>query len=61
MPQIERSFEVLKNQVRTPSIHIHFDLTKTCIIERNISDFALGAILLQKDDDEMLLPIVFYA
>jgi hypothetical protein len=56
---MEQSFEELKNQVTTAPILTHFDPVKTYIVETDASDFALGAILSQKDDEGRLHPIAF--
>jgi hypothetical protein len=61
MPDIERSFEELKNRFTTAPILTHFDLSKKCIIGTDPSDFALGAILFLKDHQGMLHPIAFHS
>jgi hypothetical protein len=61
MPEMKKSFEELKNQLTTALILTHFDQTKTCIVETDASDFALGAILSQKDDEGRLHPIAFHS
>jgi hypothetical protein len=48
---MEESFEALKKRVTTAPILTHFDLTKECIVETDVSDFTLGAILSKKDED----------
>jgi hypothetical protein len=60
-PEMEKSFEELKNRFTTAPILTHFDPTKTCIVETDASDFALGAILSQKDDEGRLDPIAFHS
>jgi hypothetical protein len=42
-------------------ILIHLDLAKPFIVETNVSDFALGAILSQFGIDGLLHPVVFYS
>jgi hypothetical protein len=59
--EMEESFEVLKERFTTAPILTHFDPTKTCIVETDASDFALGAILSQKDEDGRLHPIAFHS
>jgi hypothetical protein len=61
MPEMEKVFEELKNQFTTAPILTHFDLTKTCIAETDASDFTLGAILSQKDEEGRLHPIAFHS
>jgi len=39
----------------------HFDATKTVIIETDTSDFAIGAILSQKDEEGRLHPVAFHS
>jgi hypothetical protein len=61
MPEMEQSFAELKNQFTTAPILTAFNLTKTCIIETDPSDFAQGAILSQNDDEGRLHPIAFHS
>jgi hypothetical protein len=56
---MEKSFEELKNRFTTAPILTHFDLTKTCIVETDVSDFTLVAILSQKDDKGRLHSRIF--
>jgi len=42
-------------------ILIHPDLTKPFILETDVSDFALGAILSQFGIDGLLHPVAFYS
>jgi hypothetical protein len=60
-PEIEESFEGLKEQFTTPLILTHFDPTKECIVETDASDLALGAILSDKDEEGRLHPIAFHS
>jgi hypothetical protein len=59
--EMEKSFEELQNRFTTAPILSHFDPMKTCIIETDASDFTLGAILSQKDDEGRLHPIAFHS
>jgi hypothetical protein len=59
-PKIEKSFEGLKEQFTTASILPYFNPTKECIVETDASDFALGAILSQKNEEGRLHPIAFH-
>jgi hypothetical protein len=60
MPEMEKSFQELKNWLTTALILTHFDLTKICIVEPDASDFTLGAIFSQKDNEGRLHPIGFH-
>jgi hypothetical protein len=59
--EMEEFFEAFKERFTTAPILIHFDLTKICIVETDASDFALGLILSQKDEDGRLHPIAFHS
>jgi len=43
------------------TIFAHFDTQRPIIIEIDTSDFALGAILSHKDDENRLHPVVFHS
>jgi hypothetical protein len=58
---MEQSFQGLKEWLITAPILTHFDPTKECIVETDASDFALGAILSQKDEEGRLHPIAFHS
>jgi hypothetical protein len=58
---MQKSFEDLKNRFTTAPILSHFDPMKTCIVETDASDFALGAILSQKDHKGRPHPIAFHS
>jgi hypothetical protein len=60
-PEREESFEVLKKRFTTEPILTHLDPTKECIVETDVSDFDLGAILSRQDEDGMLHPIAFHS
>jgi hypothetical protein len=45
----------------TAPILTYFDPTKEYIVETDASDFALGAILSQKDEEGRLHPIAFHS
>jgi hypothetical protein len=61
MPKMEESFEGLKEQFTIAPILTHFDSTNKCIIEIDTSDFTLGAILSQKDEEGRLHLIAFHS
>jgi len=59
---MERSFSNLKEHFTTAPILAHFDPQKLVIVEINASDFALGAILSQKNQETgRLYPIAFHS
>ena len=39
----------------------HFDATKPVIIETDASDFAIGAVLSQRDEEGRLHPVAFHS
>jgi len=55
------AFQELKNRFTTAPILAHFDTQKRVIIETNASDFAIGAVLSQRDEDGRLQPVVFHS
>jgi hypothetical protein len=59
--EMQESFEALKERFTTAPMLRHFDPTKTCIFETDMSDFTLGAILSQQDEDGWLYPIAFHS
>jgi len=60
-PEAEEAFQELKRRFTTAPILAHFDATKPVIIESDASDFALGAILSQRDAENRLHPVVFHS
>jgi hypothetical protein len=60
-PEMQNSFEELKNWFTTAPILTYFDLTQTCIVETDASHFALRAILSQKDNEGRLHPIAIHS
>jgi hypothetical protein len=58
---MEEFFKVLKERFTIVPILIYFDLTKICIVETDTSDFALEAILFQKDENTKLHPIAVHS
>jgi len=55
------AFEELKRRFTTAPILAHIDPTKPVIIETNASDFAIGAVLSQWDNDNRLHPVAFHS
>jgi hypothetical protein len=45
----------------TAPILTHFNAKHQCIVETDTSNFALGAVLTPKEDDNMLHPIPYYS
>jgi len=60
-PEAERAFQELKKQFTTAPILAHFDATRPVIIESDTSDFAIGAILSQRDTENRLHPVAFHS
>jgi len=59
--EAEKAFEGLKKRFTTAPILSHFDPTRPVIIETDASDFAIGAILSQRDEEKRLHPIAFHS
>ena len=59
--QAQISFEALKSAFTTAPVLAHVDPGQPFIIETDASDFALGAILSQYQDDGLLHPVAFYS
>jgi hypothetical protein len=55
----EQDFEVLKQRVTTAPVLWHYDPTLPIIVQRNTSDLAIGAVLLQKED--RVQPVAIYS
>jgi len=60
-PEAELVFKELKNRFTTAPILAHFDPQKPVIVETDASDFALGAILSQRDRKNCLHPVAFHS
>jgi len=60
-PEAETAFRELKRRFTTAPILAHFDATKPVLIETDASDFAIGAILSQRDTENRLHPIAFHS
>jgi hypothetical protein len=59
--EADAAFNDLKTRLMTGPILRHFDPTKACVIEPDASDYALGAVCSQHDDDGLLHPIAYYS
>ncbi len=57
----EESFQELKKRLTTSPILMHPDTSKPFIVECDASNYAIGAILSQKDDEEKLHPVAYYS
>jgi len=55
------AFSELKRRFTTAPILAHFDPAKEVIIETDALDFAIGAILSQRDEEKRLHPVAFHS
>ena len=60
-PTTHLAFETLKKAFTSAPVLLHPDLTKPFTIETDVSDFAIGAIFSQSDNDGILHPVAFYS
>ena len=59
--EAQQAFVELKQCFTTAPILPHFNPTKQVIIESDASDFALGAVLSQRDEENRLHPVAFHS
>jgi len=59
--EAERVFQDLKKRFTTAPILAHFDPGKPVIVETDTSDFAIGAVLSQRDEENRLHPVAFHS
>jgi len=59
--EAEAAFQELKKRFTTAPILAHFDAAKPVIIESDASDFAIGAVLSQQDNEKHLHPVAFHS
>jgi len=59
--EVGRAFEELKQRFTTAPILAHFDAHIPVIIETDASDFAIGAVLSQRDSEGRLHPVAFHS
>jgi len=59
--EAEEAFRELKNRFTLAPILAHFDAQKPVIIETDASDFAIGAVLSQRDIKGRLHPVAFHS
>ena len=57
--EAEQAFQELKKRFTMALILAHFDPTRAVIIETDTSEFAIGAVLSQRDDEKRLHPVAF--
>ena len=55
------AFKELKKRVCKALILIHFDLSKKCHVETNLSDYVSAGVLSQKDDNGIFHPVAFFS
>jgi transposase InsO family protein len=60
-PEAEQAFTELKKRFTIAPILAHFDPQRPVIVETDASDFALGAVLSQRDDENRLHPVAFHS
>jgi len=59
--EAEMAFKELKHRFTSAPILAHFDAQRPVIIETDASDFAIGAILSQRDEEKRLHPVAFHS
>jgi len=59
--EAEAAFRELKRRFTTAPILAHFDPARPFIVETDASDFALGAVLSQRDEKGCLHPVAFHS
>jgi hypothetical protein len=59
--EMNKAFDELKKQFINAPILKHYDPNRQCILETDASNFALGAILSQRSDDNALHPIAYHS
>ena len=57
----EAAFRELKHRFTTAPVLAHFDPTRPVILETDASDFAIGAVLSQRNEENRLHPIAFHS
>jgi hypothetical protein len=59
--EVDQAFQDIKTAFTMAPILIHQDFSKPFFLESDASNYALGAVLSQKKDDEQLHPIAFHS
>jgi len=60
-PAMDDAFRYLKGAFTTAPVLLHFNPEKESFVETDSSDFALGGVLSQKDDEGKLHPVAFHS
>jgi len=60
-PEAEADFEELKHRFTTAPVLAHFDAQRPVIIETDASNFSIGAVLSQRDDEGRLHPVASHS
>jgi hypothetical protein len=60
-PEAEQAFIELKNRFTSAPVLAHFDPERPVIVETDASDFALGSILSQRNNENRLHPVAFHS
>ena len=60
-PEAQTSFEETKSKMLSAPSRPHLDYDREFLLETDASNFALGASLLQNNDDGKLLPVLFHS
>ncbi len=56
-----KAFEYLRSAVTSSPVVIHPDVNKQFYLETDASEFAIGAVLLQKSSSDHLHPVAYYS
>jgi len=59
--EAETAFRELKHRFTSAPLLAHFDAQRPVIIKTDASDFAIGAILSQRDEENRLHPVAFHS
>jgi len=59
--EAEAAFNKLKKHYTTAPVLAHFNPTKLVILETDASDFTIGAVLSQHDEENRLHPVAFHS
>jgi len=60
-PDCETAFEILKKRLTTSPVLLHPDITKQFVVECDASNFAIGAVLSQYDENNKLHPVAYHS
>jgi hypothetical protein len=60
-PDMETAFVDLKERFTTAPILTHYSTERQCIVETDVSDLALGAVISQTRSDNKLHPIAYHS